>query len=76
MNKLDRTSDSNKLTTKAMVRYTQPEIEYLKLIVDSIMESDERELGEIQAINVCRDVKSRNVRSQVRNLIAFFLCLF
>jgi hypothetical protein len=46
VNKTDRSKDSNKLTIKDQVNFLPHEIEYLKLLVDNIMEDQLHELRE------------------------------
>ena len=46
VNKTDRSKDSNKLTIKDQVNFLPHEMEYLKLVVDNIMEDQLLELRE------------------------------
>ena len=46
VNKIDRSKDSNKLTIKDQVNFLPHEMEYLRLLVDNIMEDQLHELRE------------------------------
>lgn len=62
---LDRSEDPNMLTVKAMVRYKAYELEYLKLLISSIMESSRKEINPISAINMFKKVEGKTVSLQV-----------
>jgi hypothetical protein len=59
---MDRSSDSTQLTKKAMVDFTPAELEYLKLIVERVVDSEERELEPIEALNLSRQVKTKMLK--------------
>ena len=43
VNRTDRSNETNKLTIKSMLDFKPHELEYLKVIVDAIMDSPESE---------------------------------
>lgn len=62
INQLDRSDDSSKLTINQMKYLEQYEVEYLKLVVDHIMDHPLRELSSTNALNVAKDVKRKKVQ--------------
>ena len=58
-NNTDRSSDENGVTLKAMVTFQAFEIDYLKVIVAGIMNSELRVFKTITALNAFRQVKVR-----------------
>ncbi|TRY61194.1 hypothetical protein TCAL_01482 [Tigriopus californicus] len=58
-NKIDRSQEATELTKKAMVNYNPGELEFLKLVVENIMDNEDKELESITAINLSRHVVSR-----------------
>ena len=59
VNKVDRSRDSTQLTKKAMVDYAPHELEYLKKIVAALVESEDKELGVNEIVNLVMEVKSK-----------------
>ena len=51
INRMDRSRDTNKLTIKDQLTFTPRELEYLKLILDEIMENPMRQIKSTKALN-------------------------
>jgi len=64
INKTDRSKDSNKLTIKDQVNFLPHEMEYLKLVVDNIMEDQLHELRETKALSLHNKVVKSNKKIQ------------
>lgn len=60
VNKTDRSKDDNKLTIKDQATFPPHEMEYLKLIVDDIMENPLREVKETRALSISNHVNRNN----------------
>jgi len=60
VNKTDRSKDTNKLTIKDQTIFPPHEMEYLKLIVDDIMENPLREVTSTRAMSISKDVNKNN----------------
>lgn len=60
VNKTDRSKDDNKLTIKDQTTFPPHEMEYLKLIVDNIMENPLREVTSTRALSISKDVNKNN----------------
>lgn len=74
VNRLDRSSDSTQLTKKAMVDFSPAELEYLKLIMEEIVESEEREIGHTKALNLTRNVKTKSMKpNDGQNVLSKFV---
>jgi len=67
INKTDRSKDSNKLTIKDQVTFTNNDLEYLKMILDQIMENPMRQINSTRALNVARDMNKNNKRYTVQD---------
>ena len=73
-NRMDRSTDSNKLTIKSMVTFSPHELEYLRLLVDAILNDPMRELEQIKALNLGKKVKRRKVSvSQTEIIVEKFI---
>ena len=59
VNRTDRSKETNGMTLKAMVTFQPFEIEYLKVIVHAIMNTEHRIVNSTTALNAFRQVKSR-----------------
>ena len=64
VNRMDRSDDSTQLTRKAMVDFQPFELEFLKLLVADIISSDDRQVEEIPALHLHKDVKTKTMRPQ------------
>lgn len=64
VNKSDRSMEASKLTMKAMVTFAPHEVEYLKILIAHIMESDMREITQTYALNRITEIKTRKVTQQ------------
>jgi len=60
VNKTDRSKDDNKLTIKDQATFAPHEMEYLKLIVDNVMENPLREVTSTRALSISKDVNKNN----------------
>ena len=63
VNTLDRSTDANQITRRAMFDFQPHEVQYLKLLTEAIVESEERQIGKINALNVAKGVKQRTVKT-------------
>ena len=61
---MDRSDDSTQLTRKAMVDFQNFELEFMKLLLAEIMESEDREIGEIAAIQLHTKVVTKKLGLQ------------
>lgn len=61
INLKDRSNDSDKLTIKSMISLAPHELEYLKVLVEKIMESSGKELAQNTALNKCNQVTSKRI---------------
>ena len=61
---MDRSDDSTQLTRKAMVDFQPFELEFLKLIVAEIICSDDRQVEQIPAEHLHKEVKTKMMRAQ------------
>ncbi len=68
----DRSGGSSRLSKTAMAEFMAHEVEFLKVVADAIVTSgDEREMSSIDALNMCRKVKSRSVKqSEAEKILA------
>lgn len=64
VNITDRSKDSNKLTIKDQVNFLPHEMEYLKLLVDNIMEDQLHELRETKALSLRNKVVKSDQKIQ------------
>ena len=55
VNRIDRSKDSNKLTIVDQVVFEPHEMEYLKLILNEIMEDPLRQIKSIRALNIAKN---------------------
>lgn len=64
VNRMDRSDDSTQLTRKAMVDFQPFELEFLKLVVADIICSEDRQVEEIPALHLHKEVKTKAMRPQ------------
>jgi len=56
-NRNDRSKDSNKLTIKDQVIFEPHEMDYLKLVLDEIMENPLRQIKSTRALNIAKNME-------------------
>ena len=59
-NNYDRSQETSQLTVKAMVDFTPNEIDYIKILLETILRSEEKEISPTAAVNCANIVKSAN----------------
>ena len=64
-NKTDRSEDTSKMTKKIMVDFNPSELEYLRLVLDSIIESETRQISQTEALLRAGDVRTKKTTQQV-----------
>lgn len=61
INLKDRSADSDKLTIKCMTSLAPHELDYLKILVEKIMDNPSKELAQNTALNKCNEVASKKI---------------
>ena len=61
VNLSDRSMDQSQLTVKAMVTFAPFEIEFLKILVEGIMANPAKQIGQTNALNISRQVKTKKM---------------
>lgn len=56
VNRTDRSKDTTKLTIRDQVTFAPHELEFLKLILDEIMENPMRQIKSTKALNLCKNL--------------------
>ena len=64
VNTMDRSDDSTQLTRKAMVDFQNFELEFMKLLVAEIIDSEDREISEIEAMQLHTKVVTKKLGLQ------------
>ena len=64
INRTDRSRDTNKLTIKDQLTFAPHELEYLKLILDEIMENPMRQIKSTKALNVSKNMDKNTKKIQ------------
>jgi len=64
INRTDRSRDTNKLTIKDQLTFAPHELEYLKLILDEIMENPMRQINSTKALNVSKNMDKNTKKIQ------------
>lgn len=64
INRTDRSRDTNKLTIKDQLTFAPHELEYLKLILDEIMENPMRQIKSTKALNVSKNLDKNTKKIQ------------
>lgn len=63
-NNYDRSQEASQLTVKAMVDFSPNEMEYFKLLLETILRSDEKEITPTAALNCANYVKNPNANKR------------
>ena len=63
-NRADRSKDTNKLTIKDQFNFAPHELEYLKLLLDEIMDEPMREIKSTKALNIAKNLEKSTRRIQ------------
>lgn len=64
INRTDRSRDTNKLTIKDQLTFAPHELEYLKLILDEIMENPMRQIKSTKALNASKNLDKSTKKIQ------------
>lgn len=64
INRTDRSRDTNKLTIKDQLTFAPHELEYLKLILNEIMENPMRQIKSTKALNVSKNLDKNTKKIQ------------
>ena len=59
-----------------MLDFNPSELQYLRLVLDSIIESETRQISQTEALLLASEVRSKKVTQLVRLFVCFLLRLF